>query len=70
MTKRKLLKDQGRRELVDIPVDEDSLIRHPGRVLGASKQTETQITDFTQLFFGQALRDEVGPSGNNLFIGK
>ncbi len=28
MAKRKLLKDQDRRKLVDIPVDEDSLIRH------------------------------------------
>ncbi len=28
MAKRKLLKDQDRRRLVDIPVDEDSLIRH------------------------------------------
>jgi TnpA family transposase len=28
MPKRKLLKDQDRRKLVDIPVDEDSLIRH------------------------------------------
>lgn len=28
MAKRKLLKEQDRRELFDIPVDEDSLIRH------------------------------------------
>ncbi|QIO54589.1 DUF4158 domain-containing protein (plasmid) [Rhizobium leguminosarum bv. trifolii] len=28
MAKRKLLKDQDRRKLVDIPVDEDNLIRH------------------------------------------
>ena len=28
MAKRKLLKDQDRRKLVDIPIDEDSLIRH------------------------------------------
>ncbi|BCH57160.1 hypothetical protein RvVAR031_pl04910 (plasmid) [Agrobacterium vitis] len=28
MAKRKLLKDQDRRKLVDIPVDEDSLFRH------------------------------------------
>ncbi|SCX32439.1 Transposase, TnpA family [Agrobacterium sp. DSM 25558] len=28
MAKRKLLKDQDRRKLVDIPLDEDSLIRH------------------------------------------
>ena len=28
MAKRKLLKDQDRRKLFDIPVDEDSFIRH------------------------------------------
>ncbi len=36
MAKRKLLKDPDRRKLVDIPIDEDSLIRQIFVVIGGS----------------------------------
>nr|WP_244422746.1 DUF4158 domain-containing protein [Sinorhizobium meliloti] len=51
MAKRKLLKDQDRRKLVDIPVDEDSLIRHYSLSLADRLEIELRRRNHNRLGF-------------------
>jgi hypothetical protein len=51
MAKRKLLKDQDRRKLVDIPVDEDSLIRHYSLSLADRLEIELRRRNQNRLGF-------------------
>ncbi|MES5047201.1 DUF4158 domain-containing protein [Rhizobium nepotum] len=51
MAKRKLLKDQDRRKLVDIPVDEDSLIRHYSLSLADRFEIELRRRNHNRLGF-------------------
>ncbi len=58
MAKRKLLKDQDRRELVDIPVDEDSLIRHYSLSLADRLEIELRRRNHNRLGVGDALIEQ------------
>ena len=51
MAKRKLLKDQDRRKLVDIPVDEDNLIRHYSLSLADRLEIELRRRNHNRLGF-------------------
>lgn len=51
MAKRKLLKDQDRRKLIDIPVDEDSLIRHYSLSLADRLEIELRRRNHNRLGF-------------------
>lgn len=51
MATRKLLKDQDRRKLVDIPVDEDSLIRHYSLSLADRLEIELRGRNHNRLGF-------------------
>jgi TnpA family transposase len=51
MAKRKLLKDQDRRKLFDIPVDEDSLIRHYSLSPSDRLEIELRRRDHNRLGF-------------------
>lgn len=51
MAKRKLLNDQDRRKLVDIPVDEDSLIRHYSLSLADRLEIELRRRNHNRLGF-------------------
>ncbi|MET3757700.1 hypothetical protein ABID08_005081 [Rhizobium binae] len=51
MAKRKLLKDQDRRKLVDIPVDENSLIRHYSLSLADRLEIELRRRNHNRLGF-------------------
>lgn len=51
MAKRKLLKDQDRRTLFDIPVDEDSLIRHYSLSPSDCLEIELRRRDHNRLGF-------------------
>lgn len=53
MAKRKLLKDQDRRKLVDIPVDEDTLIRHYSLSLADRLEIELRRRNHNRLGFAE-----------------
>lgn len=59
MAKRKLLKDQDRRKLVDIPVDEDSLIRHYSLSLADRLEIELRRRNHNRLGF--AIQERFSP---------
>lgn len=77
MAKRKLLKDQDRRKLFDIPVDEDSFIRHYSLSLADRLEIELRRRNHNRLGFaiqlclmrypGRVLgAEETPPRDNNL----
>ncbi len=65
MAKRKLLKDQDRRKLVDVPVDEDSLIRHYSLSPADRLEIELRRRNHNRLGFAIQLGSSAGGRGNS-----